>query len=494
MSKSLSIVIATSEAVPFAKTGGLADVCGELPKALRDLGHQVSLVLPRYQKIDRTRFGLKDIGLKLEIPVGAKVEEITVSESRHLEGIPTYFVEHASSFDRPELYGTREGDYPDNASRFTLFGRAVLELLKANGKRPDVVHCHDWQTGLIPLYLKSLYREDPFWKGTPTLFTVHNLAYQGRFPGEQFTLTGLPAEFYGIEGIEFYGDINFMKAGLLYADLLNTVSPRYSQEIQTSEFGYGLDGVLRRRHEELSGIINGIDYSEWNPASDSNLEIHYGPEDLSGKARLKRRLQQDNGFPLKPRTALLGMVSRLADMKGFDILAEAADELVGLGLQLVVLGTGDQHYHDLFTALQERFSESLRVHLKFDNALAHRIYAGCDFFLMPSRFEPCGLGQLISLKYGTVPIVRQTGGLADTIVDFIPPNGPGNGFSFGPYSAAELLRTVRRALQTYRNVTDWKTVQQNAMKSDFSWQASALKYVWLYEKLAAFPRTPKNPS
>jgi starch synthase len=476
-------MVVTSEAVPFVKTGGLADVTGELPKALRDLGHRVTLVLPAYQSVDRERFRIQDAGITLKVPVGEHLESVRILKSDFVRGIPCFFIDHASSFGRPELYGTKEGDYPDNAVRFTLFARSVLELGKTLGTRPDAVHCHDWQTALIPLYLKSLYQDDVFWQGVGSLFTVHNLAYQGRFPAEHFAVTGLPGGYFRIEGIEFYGQVNFMKAGLLFADLLNTVSPRYSQEIQTEEFGCGLDGVLRRRHEQLFGIINGIDYGEWNPETDALLETHYTPKDMKGKARLKSVLQKESGLAEESRTPLFGMVSRLADMKGFDILAEAAEEFLASGAQWVVLGTGDKHYHDLFTSLQERLPGRLRVYLKFDNALAHRIYAGSDFLLMPSKFEPCGLGQLISLKYGTIPIVRETGGLADTIVDFIPPNGPGNGFSFGPHSAVDLLETIRRALRVYASAAHWRKVRQNAMKSDFSWSASAKKYVELYERL-----------
>jgi len=376
-------------------------------------------------------------------------------------------------------------DYVDNDERFILFAQGTLEVLKALDWQPDIIHANDWQSALIPAYLKTLYAGDPFFSGTATVFSIHNIAYQGNFPKDSFAKTGVAKDlFYPTSPFEFWGNVNFLKVGISYADVLSTVSERYAVEIQSSsEFGFGLEGVLRTRNPDLYGIVNGIDYEEWSPEKDKFLPYHYSREDFSGKEKNKRALLEKSNLPkTSENVPLIGIISRLADQKGFDILTEASDKLLSLDLQMVILGTGEEKYHKLFKQMAKKHPQKISVNLRFDNTLAHLIEGGADMFLMPSRYEPCGLNQLYSLKYGTVPIVRETGGLADTIQDYNPDTGEGTGFVFKNYDSDELLEVVKRALQVYQSKEVWTKLMKNGMQKDFSWQASARKYEELYQK------------
>lgn len=450
----------SSEVDPFAKTGGLADVSGSLPLALEGKGVQMHLAMPKYRPL---------------LSSG--------NEARIGKGIKVYFVENHGYYNRPGLYGEKGKDYPDNLERFSFFCRRSLELLKEKGLRVDLIHCNDWQTALVPVYLKSLFRDDPVLKGIKTLFTIHNLGYQGVFPQEAFEKTGLDRSYFQIEGLEFYGKVNVLKGGLLFADLLTTVSPTYSREIQTPEFGYGLEGVLSKREEDLFGITNGINEDLYDPATDEKIKKNYTSETPEGKAENKKDLQSLCGLAVKKEMPLIGLISRLADQKGFDLFVPAAESLLKSGFQIVILGTGDEKYETLLRKLGQAHPESLSVHLTFNPVLAQKIYAGSDFFLMPSRYEPCGLGQMISLRYGTIPIVRRTGGLADTIQDADAPGG--NGFVFSEYRPEDLLGCALRARKAYKDKKRWGTLVRGAMTSDFSWDASAGKYLDLYRRVLA---------
>jgi starch synthase len=478
----MRILFPTSECAPFAKTGGLADVAGALPDALKRFGHEVHVVMPLYQQTRQIGLPFRSTKLKLRVPLGPETVVADVFEADFPGGSVLHLLQYDPFFNRTELYRTAEGDYPDNHRRFTFLCRATLELGKALGGPWDVVHCHDWHTGLVPAYVQSLYRKDPAFARTRSLLTIHNLAYQGVFAPEALEFTGLPRSMFTPTGLEFWGRLNFLKAGLVYSDRLNTVSPTYAQEIQTPELGCGLDGVLRARREDLSGILNGIDYTVWDPWTDPRITIHFKADRLPRKQELKHRLLEDQRmFPIEG-APLLGIISRLEDQKGFDLIAEIGEKLLQLNLQLVVLGTGSRRYHEAFLRLKADHPRKLAINLTFDEELAHQIYAGADMFLMPSRYEPCGLGQLISMRYGTVPLVRHTGGLADTVFDFDGRNG--NGFSFQNYSADALFLTIKRALETYQNPELWGRVVRNGMASDHSWERTALEYDALYRRLA----------
>lgn len=479
----LKILQVAGEVYPFAKTGGLADVVGALPKALARLGHDVRVVMPKYQQVTEEKFPSKPVAPDLFYPLGNEFKSVTIRQWTGGDAVPTYFVDAPEFFDRPQLYG-----HGDDAVRFIAFARAALEMVKALNWTPDVIHCHDWHAGLVPVYVKTLYAQDL--PNTATVFTIHNLAYQGVFGKDVYPLTGLDWSLFNYRQLEFYDQLNFLKAGLVFADLLNTVSKRYAEEIQTPEYGERLEGLLRERREHLEGVLNGIDYAEWNPATDPHITAPYSPDDLSGKAQNKRALQEKCGLNSTEgkRVPLMGVVSRLSGQKGFDLVAEAIDQIMALDVQLVVLGAGDEYYTNLFRRIGERYVGAVSMNFRFDEQLAHQIYAGCDLFLMPSRYEPCGLGQLISLKYGTIPIVRRTGGLADTIQEFDAGSGAGNGFSFTDYSAPALLDAVRNAVNTYRVPSVWHRVVQNALSCDFSWDASAKQYVDLYERARGYAR------
>lgn len=483
----MKIVFVAPEMAPFAKTGGLADVAGTLPKEIQALGHEVICFLPKYKKVDSNQWPLKTVMDRLQIPIGSEVETGRVHGYSDPSGVKVYFIDQPEFFSRDELYGTPMGDYPDNDHRFVFFQRGVLEALRKLGYKIDVIHCHDWQTGLIATYLKTLYANDPFFAKTKSVFTIHNLAYQGNFPPDSLPITGLSWNEFKLERLEFYGKVSFLKGGLVYADALTTVSPRYSKEIQTKEYGCGMEGVLQTRKEDLVGIFNGIDPKEWDPESDPDIPAHFSLKKLEGKAANKAALQKENHFKVDPKIPLFGIVTRLADQKGLDILSVSIEGMMKRGIQLVLLGTGDEKYHHLLQDLAKKHPHQLGAHILFDPRMAKRIYAGSDVFLMPSRYEPCGLGQLISYRFGTVPLVRATGGLADTVHDFNLKTGEGTGFVFKEYEAKKFLETVDRALQVFKDPKLWFKLMKNGMKSDFSWRASAKQYVALYEKVKRKP-------
>src|SRR5919106_649977 len=416
MPDSLHVVMVASEAVPFAKTGGLADVTGALPKALAALGHRVSVIMPRYPLVERAVRSLEKVHQGIDVPMGSSIEHAVIWSTKLAPKIPVYFIDHPGYFGREHLYTTANGDYPDNAQRFAFFAKAALAACRELDLAPDILHCHDWQAALIPAYLKTTgMREAPF-AAVGSLLTIHNLAYQGLFPPEVMTFLQLPPETYSPDGIEFYGQVNFLKAGIVYADLINTVSRRYSEQIQTSEFGCGLDGILRHRSQNVYGIVNGIDDREWNPATDRLIAARHRNKDLAGKQVCKRNLLDTVGLPTDLlHTPLVGMVSRLVEQKGLDLVEQAFHRMLALDLGLVVLGEGEARYETLLREMRQRYPTKVGVSTGFDNVLAHKIEAGSDLFLMPSHFEPCGLNLMHSLRYGTVPVVHATGGLDDMV-------------------------------------------------------------------------------
>jgi starch synthase len=475
----MRILMVASEAIPWAKTGGLADVVGALPKALVRLGHQVDVVMPRYRGITA---GLA--ALRVTVTLGARVADAPVFEL-HADGVRMLFVEQPEFFDRPALYGDGNGDYPDNPLRFAFLGRAALEWAAASGARYDVVHAHDWQAGLVPVMLGTTFADHPVLGGTPAVLTIHNLAYQGIFAAEWLPVVGLGWELMRIDALEFWGRISFLKGGVTFSHIITTVSPRYAQEIQTPELGFGFDGILRYRARDLVGILNGIDYDQWDPARDAHLPEPYTASNLKGKAAAKRAALEAYGLPVSDaglRRPLIGMVSRMVDQKGFDLLAAIADDLPRLDASFVVLGTGDRRYEQMWRGLAGRHGDRIGARIGFDEGLAHLVEGGADLFLMPSRFEPCGLNQMYSLRYGTVPLVRATGGLFDTVRSYDPRRADGTGFTFGAYSPQALLGTLRRALDIYKDRDVWRRIQQAGMREDNSWDARARQYVQVYER------------
>ncbi len=481
---SMKILMAASEVEPYSKTGGLADVLGALPRALAALGHQVGVVAPLYRS---TRaFGLDVVFESLTIPMGSGTYFPRVYSSVD-QGVKIYFVDYPPFFDREGYYGTAAGDYADNALRFMLFSRVAVELAKLDF-RPHVLHCHDWQTAMAPLLLRTLYAGDPAFAATRTVFTIHNLGYHGAFPPSVLADAGLPGSLFTIDGLEFFGNVSYLKGGLVFADKLTTVSEAYAREIQTPEYGHGVDGLLRLRSHDLAGVLNGVDYSHWDPQTDPLIAQPYSPAKMDGKRACKKDLlatfDLDSSNLSRP---VIGMVSRLAAQKGFDLLAAAADGLMQLDLTLVILGTGEPGFEKLLADLQKRYPGKLGLRLAYDNAIAHKIEAGSDMFLMPSRYEPSGLNQMYSLRYGTVPIVRATGGLDDSIEPFDPATKQGNGFKFAAYTPQAMMAAVQQALALYQQRTLWAVVQRNGMVQDYSWKRSAAKYVALYEDLIAAP-------
>jgi len=487
----MKILFAASEAAPFARTGGLGDVAGALPQALGRLGHDVRLVMPLYRAVDAKRHRLGEVARGLEVPAAVGLQKVDVLEGRLSSGAPVYFVRHDPSFDRDGLYQAPSGDdYPDNAERYALFCRAALETCRTLSFRPEVLHAHDWQTALLPVYLKTVLRGDPLFQRTATVFTIHNLGYQGLFPPDTLPRLGLPLTLFTPGGVEFYGKVNLLKGGVLFADLLTTVSRRYSQEIQISEHGFGLDGVLGERRGDLFGILNGIDPAEWNPAIDPHIAAHYTAADLSGKARCKQDLQQRLRLPVRADVPLLGVISRLAEQKGLDLLRDILETLMALDLQLVLLGSGEKGLEAAFLEAAAEHPSKLGVRIGFDTPLSHQIEAGADLFLMPSRYEPCGLNQMYSLAYGTIPVVRATGGLDDTIVQFDLQTGQGNGFRFEEASAAAFLQAIRQALALFSEKAQWGRLIRNAMAADFTWDRSAREYEQVYRRALAQRKQP----
>jgi len=484
----LRILLIAAEVVPFAKTGGLADVAGALPKALRELGHDVRVCLPRYGFVDKERFDLKKVLEPYPVPMNSGAERAEIFSTEIGRGVPVYLVDNAKFYDREGIYM-----YPDDADRFVFLCRAALEMARRLEWAPDIVHCNDWHTAVIPNWLSTIYKDDPFFTKTASAFTIHNLAYQGVFGHRVLEIAGLARyEFDVPPELSPNCQINFMGRGLYYANVINAVSPTYAQEILTPEYGEGFDWLLRARRDRLFGILNGIDYEVLNPATDPHLAAHYSVNDPGPKQADKAALQAEAGLAVSPETPLIGMISRLSDQKGFDLVGQVAETLLtNLDLQLVVLGTGDERYHRLFTDMHERFPTRTAVFLTFNTPLAQRIYAGSDMFLMPSRFEPCGLGQLIAMRYGSVPIVRRTGGLADTVQEYRPELGTGNGFTFGPYDSLAMFAAIVKAVANYAHRNAWQALVTRCLSMDYSWRTSAEKYVDLYRR--ALSSREENP-
>jgi starch synthase len=474
----LKVVLVVSEAVPFAKTGGLADVAGSLPKALAKVGASPVLIMPYYKEVSRGGFCEKRVG-RMDVPVGATSVTVNIYMAP-IPGtdIPAYFIGYDPYYYRDGLYQEKGIDYPDNAERFTLLCRGALELMIHEKIKPACLHLHDWQTGLIPVYIKDHYRAD--FGNAATLFTIHNTGYQGNFDKKYFPITNLAWDRFNINDMEFFGQFSFLKAGIVHADLVSTVSERYAEEIQTPEFGFVMDGVLRQRRQDLYGVLNGIDYSIWNPKKDPRIPANYGGENLKGKALCKRGLEEENNFPHDAKAALVGIISRLADQKGFDILVDGIDSILQLPCRYVLLGTGDRKYHRLFDEVAKRHPKKFSAHFTFDDDMAHRIYAGADMILMPSRYEPCGLGQMIAMAYGTVPVVRATGGLADTVIDVDDNKRDGVGFSFERYTGRAMVEAMRRAISAFMKPRRWRNIIRRGIGRDFSWERSARAYMKLY--------------
>jgi starch synthase len=471
------ILFVASEGLPFSKTGGLADVVEALPKALVGLGHEVAVVLPRYR-------GTKTHSVivpSVTIPMGGtRLRFPAVADGTVIGGVRYFFVDDPAFFDRDGLYGGSGGDYADNAERYSEFCRVAIEIAK-NVWPPDVIHCHDWQAALVPVLLRTTYGDDPLVRDIPVVFTIHNMGYHGLFGRDALERAGIPVGVFHPGGIEFFGNVNFLKGGLVFSDYLTTVSRKYAQEIQTREYGYGLDGVVRGRADRLVGILNGVDYGVWSPERDKFIAAKYSAKDLTGKQICKQALLELFGLPAEHLAKpVIGIVSRFADQKGFDLIAERAHELMHEDLLMVVLGTGERKYEELFRALAAAYAGRVGVKIAYDNAIAHKIEAGADMFLMPSRYEPCGLNQIYSLKYGTVPIVRATGGLDDTIEAFDIEHGTGTGFKFVEYTGTAMIRSVRQALHLFMDERIWRRIQLNGMAKDFSWKASAVEYVKVY--------------
>jgi starch synthase len=477
----MNIVFAASEGVPFSKTGGLADVVGALPRALASLGHQVSVFLPRYRQTKLT--DPVTVVRSVTVPFDDQYRFASVVSGGSQGGVRFYFVEYPPYFDRDGLYGTAAGDYPDNAERYALFSRTVLEASKILGV-PDIFHCHDWQSALIPVLLRTVYVRDPAFRDVGTVFTIHNIGYQGLFPPDTLPLLMLPWDLFTMSKMEFFGQVNFLKGALTYSDFITTVSRKYSQEIQTAEYGFGLEGVLRDRASTVTGILNGVDYDEWSPQTDKFTARKFSPQDLSNKAKCKQDLLAAFGVKnADPKLPVIGIVSRFAAQKGFDLIAQIADRLAREDMIVVALGAGDKTYEEMFLRLNKAFPHKIAVKVAYDNAIAHKIEAGADMFLMPSRYEPCGLNQIYSLKYGTVPIVRATGGLDDTIEPWDARTGKGTGFKFFEYNGESLLLTIKQALVAYQDQTSWQVLMRNGMSKDFSWNASAREYGRVYDRV-----------
>src|ERR1041384_7847429 len=440
----MKIAVVASECVPFSKTGGLADVVGALPGALASLGHEVTVFLPKYRQTKLN--GAKTVIQSITVPFDDRYRFCSVLDGGTAHGVRFYFIDYPPYFDRDALYGTPLGDYRDNAARFGLFCRAAIEASKILGP-PDIFHCHDWQSSLVPILLRSLYADDPALQDAATVFTIHNIGYQGLFPADTLPLLLLPWDLFTIDKLEFYGKVNFLKGALVFSDFVTTVSRKYSQEIQSSEYGFGLEGVLRARSATVTGILNGVDYDEWNPETDRSTSCHFGPDTLAEKAKCKQDLLAEFGVVgADGKLPVIGIVSRFAAQKGFDLISQVADRLAREELIVVALGSGDKDYEALFRRLNKQYPQRFAIKIAYDNKLAHKIEAGADMFLMPSRYEPCGLNQIYSLRYGTVPIVRATGGLDDSIEECNPSTGEGTGFKFTNYTADAMLGAVSHPL------------------------------------------------
>ncbi len=475
----LNLIFASSEAAPYSKTGGLGDVAGALPAALGRLGCNVSIFLPLYRETLLKGTEVEPTGVSVVVPLDRSMIRAEVYRAPRAE-VKTFFISCDEFFDRSHLYGTAERDYFDNLARFTLFSRAVPEAVSGLGLKADIVHANDWQTGLIPLYIDNLYRAERCFRDTATLFTIHNSAFQGLFSADEYNLLGLSHRLFTPAGIEFWGQISLLKAGLVSADIISTVSPGYCREIKTARYGYGLEGLYKARKKELFGVINGVDYSEWNPAVDPLIPARYTSANMAGKAECREALLRTFGVKAGAERPILGMVTRLTGQKGIDLVIKALPELMRLDISLLIVGTGEKKLETRLRSACDKYKGRVGLKIAFDNTLAHLIEAGSDMFLMPSRYEPCGLNQIYSQKYGTIPVVRATGGLDDTVRDYDTDNNP-TGFKFRRFSAPALVKAVTRAVEVFKDEKNWRQLQQQAMSEDFSWEVSAKKYLELYQ-------------
>lgn len=479
--RNIKVLFAASEAVPFVKTGGLADVAGTLPRELIKLGADVRLIIPKYKSIPKEYTKKMEYIGYVYVDLSWRHQYCAVMKLE-LEGLTAYFIDNEYYFDRDVLYG-----HFDEAEQFAFFSKALLKVLPLIDFRPDIIHCNDWQTGVVSTFLTTHFRHEEYYNKIRTVYTIHNLRYQGVFPKEILgDILGIGWEYFTADGLEFNDCVNYMKAGIVFSDVITTVSRTYAEEIRTDFYGENLNGIINKRADRLFGIVNGIDYQENDPAADSRIFESFSVEHPDGKLQNKLMLQQSLGLPRNEDIPLIGIVSRLVDQKGFDLIACVFEELLQLNLQIVVLGTGDSRYEEMFEYAASRYPDKVSANLKYDGILAQRIYAGADMFLMPSLYEPCGLSQLFSLRYGTVPIVRETGGLKDTVIPYNEFTGEGTGFSFVNYNAHEMLDTLKRAMRVYEDREAWKEIVIRAMKQDFSWSKSAEEYLQVYERLLSY--------
>jgi starch synthase len=478
----MRILMVTPEANPFARSGGLAEVISSLSSALSRLGHEVKVVMPLYRQVRESEHSLNFTGHTLSIPLTWKTLSAEIYQASLNSQLDFYFIGQDALFNREGLYGTEYGDFEDNAERFIFFSRAVVEMIEALELEVDICHCQEWQTGLVPVYFRTLYHDRPSLQRLPVLYTVHNVGHQGVFSSYDLPLTGLGWELFSPKALEFYGKINFMKGGLVFADLLSTVSSKYREEILTAEYGFRLEGVFQERAHELFGIVEGVDYHRWDPALDPFLAASYDRNNLEGKTACKAALLRRFGLEISRDRPLLGMTTRLLDRKGIDLVENILDDLMKFDVGFVLQGTGEERHHYLLQEINRKYQRNMGLFIGYGEELAHQIIAGADIFLMPSRYEPCGLDQLYCLRYGTIPVVRATGGLDETIQAYDPKTGKGSGFKFNGYTLAEFLGAVQQALDLYKNQKAWRKLMLNNMKVDFSWDQVAPKYVDLYRR------------
>jgi len=476
----MNILFISPEVFPFAKTGGLADVVGALPEAIAKKGHKASTILPYYQLVKKNGFNPVMFKKNISIRINNWEDSFNLLLLKH-NGVDVYFIEKNEYYNREFLYGTPQDDYQDNAFRFGFYAKAILASIPYIG-RQDIFHCNDWQSGLVPLYIKTHHKDDPMFSNVKVLFTIHNMAYQGLFSKEMMTYLDISWDLFNQDGVEFWDKLSFMKAGIVFSDAISTVSKGYSKEILNPEFGCGLDGLLKSREKNLYGIVNGVDYSIWNPAVDQFIAEKFNEKDLKGKVECKRDLAKAFEIKYNAKRPIIAMITRLAEQKGIDLVVNIMEELLK-DSDFVILGFGDEKYNKIFQKMAEKYKGKIGVSIKFDNALSHKMEAGADMFLMPSRYEPCGLNQMYSLKYATVPIVRAVGGLDDTIQNFDPGTKKGNGFKFKDATNEALSGAIKEAVATFRNELLWKELLKNCISCDFSWESSAEQYLKLYKNL-----------
>lgn len=478
----MKILFATSEISPFSRAGGLADVSHSLPLALARMGHEVYISTPKYRQAQNVKSPLKSLKTTLEVPISWMKKPAQVFQTKLDDRVTVYLIERDDLYNREGLYGNEYGDYQDNAERFIYFSRATMELCLALDLRPDIIHCNDWQTGLIPVYLRTLYSGIPSLKSTATLFTIHNLGYQGLFWHYDLHLTGLGWELFTPQALEYFGKLNLMKGGIAFADILNTVSPTYRQEVLSPDNGFGLEGFLKTRENDLFAVMNGVDYTVWDPAKDPLLPANYGSSTLENKKVCKAQLQELFQLKKKGDLPVIAIIARLLDRKGLDLVSRIFPRIMDFGLQMIFMGQGVDQYQSWAMDMVRKYPGLVGLEMSYNENLAHRIHAGADILLMPSRYEPCGLEQLYALKYGTIPIVRAVGGLEDSIEDYNPQTNQGTGFKFKEYDGEKLFQTIQKATLIYRDKAHWKQLIQRAMNQDFSWDKSAVQYQGLYQK------------